>query len=263
MSVLVIDDEVSLEDVYRNFLAKLGAEVEFYDHPQKGWRAIDKQEYDLIITDLKMPVITGDEFVSIVRSSKLNSHTPVILCSAYINKLVMTEMTRESKVYFLTKPFDSKSLLDLATKAVGVKRSEDMSEQGSNQSWLDLFVNKISEVSAEKIDVKKVDHFDVWNFDSVSINTSFSQGKEVHTITLLMKLKTFLKIAGLIQGTQYKEIEAEALHRWQDLLKSVHPDSGRATFTKVLSQEMLSVQGQQAVLNKLHSPSVEILIHLN
>lgn len=263
LSVLVIDDEVSLEVVYRNFLAKLGAEVTFCDHPQKGWRAIDKEEFDLIITDLKMPVITGDEFVSIIRSSKLNSHTPVIISSAFINKLVMTEMTRESKVYFLSKPFDSTGLLELATKAIGVK-SQNVSEEGTHlQLWLDSFVEKLSVLTSEKIDVRIVDKFDVWNFESINVQTCFVQGPTAHNITMVMMVKTFLKVAGLIQGTQYREIENEALQRWQDLLKSVMKGTTNATFAKVLGQEMLQYTGQKALLCRLHSLNVDMLIHIS
>ncbi len=263
LSVLVIDDEVSLEVVYRNFLAKLGAEVTFCDHPQKGWRAIDKEEFDLIITDLKMPVITGDEFVSIVRSSKLNSHTPVIISSAFINKLVMTEMTRESKVYFLSKPFDSKGLLDLATKAIGVK-GESLSEEGTDlQLWLDSFVEKLTALTSEKIDVKIVDRFEVWNFESINVNTSFVQGQTARNITMVMMVKTFLRVAGLIQGTQYREIENEALQRWQDFLKGVLNGTTNASFAKVLGQEMLQYSGQKALLCRLHSLNVDIFIHIS
>lgn len=265
LSVLVIDDEASLEVVYRNFLTKMGAEVTFCDHPQKGWRAIDKETFDLIITDLKMPVITGDEFVSIVRASKLNHHTPVILCSAFINKLVMTEMTRESKVYFLPKPFDSKALLELVSKAVGVKKSDTavLTENSGHQIWLDSFVSKISALTSEKIDVTLVDKFDVWNFESINIQTCYSQGSEMHNVSMLMMLKTFLKVAGLIQGTQYREIENEALERWQNLLTSVLKGTARATFSKVLGQEMLAQTGRKALLCRLHSLNIEILITIN
>lgn len=152
LNILVIDDEVSLGDVYTNFLGKLGATVNYCDHPQKGWRAIEKEKYDLIITDLKMPVITGDEFISIVRGSKLNSLTPIILCSGYINKLVVTEMTRESKVYFLSKPFDSKSLLELVDKALGAKKTdiEESESWALNEKWLEHFQKKCQQSQTKK-----------------------------------------------------------------------------------------------------------------
>ena len=263
LSILVIDDEVSLEVVYRNFLVKLGAEVTFCDHPQKGWRAIDKEKFDLIITDLKMPVITGDEFVSIVRASKLNSHTPVIISSAFINKLVMTEMTRESKVYFLSKPFDSKGLLELATRAIGVKNHESIDEGTDLKLWLDSFVEKLNMLTSEKIEAKIVDQFDVWNFESINIQTCYVQGTTAHNITMVMMVKTFLKVAGLIQGTQYRDIENEALQRWQELLKSVLTGTTNSSFSKVLSQEMLHYKGQKALLCRLHSLNVDILIHIS
>lgn len=265
LSILVIDDEVALEVVYRNFLSKLDAEVTFSEHPQKAWRAIDKDEFDLIITDLKMPVITGDEFVKIVRSSKLNSHTPIIMCSAFINKLVITEMTRESKVYFLSKPFDSKSLLDLVGKATGAKRTTEAVEGdiSSKQQWVDSFLISLTELSGEKVASSVVDRLDVWNFDSMSICTCFMHKDGAHTVSLLMKLNTFLKIAGKIQGTQYKEVEDEALQCWQDLLSKVGSGNSRVTFARVLSQEILNVSNVQAYRCRVQSQSIDILLHIN
>lgn len=263
LSILVIDDEIPLADVYKNFLAKIGADVTFCDHPQKGWQAIDKKVYDLIITDLQMPVITGDEFISIVRASKLNAHTPVILCSAFINKLVITEITRESKVYFLTKPFDSKTLLELVTKSVGVKKSDSSENQTFNEKWIQAFSTKLSTHAAEHVEHDKIDHFELWNFESVSLNLFVMKDNEHLGVTLLMKLKTFLKIAGKIQGTQYKEIESETLHVWQDLLGSVLKGTTRVTFSKLLSQEIITLPEQKSGFYKINTSSGEIQAFLN
>ncbi|MDD4972719.1 MAG: response regulator [Bacteriovorax sp.] len=263
LSILVIDDEVLLEDLYKGFLARIGADVTFCDHPQKGWKAIDKKEYDLIITDLKMPVITGDEFISIVRASKLNAHTPIILCSAFINKLVITEITRESKIYFLTKPFDSKALLELVSKAVGVKKSDSSDNQTLNQKWLQDFSAKLSTLMAEQVEYSKIEHFELWNFESISLNLFIMKGSEHHCITLLMKLKTFLKIAGKIQGTQYIEIEPETLDVWQELLESILKGTGRVAFSKLLSQEIITMPGQESGFYKLYTSSGEIQAFLN
>lgn len=263
LSILVIDDEKPLEDIYKRFLEKIGATVVFCDHPQKGWHAIDKEEFDLIITDLRMPVITGDEFISIVRASKLNAHTPVILCSAYINKLVITEITRESKIYFLTKPFDSNTLLELVSKALGVKKSDSGEKQTLNEKWLQAFSKNLSDLSGSKIVPATVDQFELWNFESISLSLFSTDDHEQLSITLLMKLKTFLKIAGKIQGTQYKEIEDETLLVWQDLLQHVLKGSSRVTFSKVLSQEIIKLPEQQSAFYQLDSALGEVLVYLN
>jgi len=263
LSILVIDDEVSLQEIYTKFLAKLGATVDFYDHPQKAWRAIDKEEYDLIITDLKMPIISGDELVSIVRSSKLNGHTPIILCSGHINKLVITEVARESKVYFLNKPFDSNALLDLVKKAVGVKHSETSANQAINEKWIQAFSNQLASLTNDKITISQLDHFEVWNFETVGINFYITQETEVLSVALLMKLDTFFKIAGKIQGTHYKEIEAENLDVWQDLLNNIFKVSGKVTFSKLLSQEFIHSPGHNTSFLKFNSSFGEVLAYLN
>ncbi len=263
LSILVIDDEAPLEDIYKNFLAKIGANVVFFDHPQKGWRAIDKEEYDLIITDLKMPIITGDEFISIVRSSKLNSRTPIILCSAFINKLVISEITRESKVYFLNKPFDSKILLELVTKAVGVKRSDLADHQTLNEKWLQAFSKTLSGLGGKAVEYNPIDKFELWNFESITFNFVIVKDNEQLNVSLLMKLKTFLKIAGIIQGTQYKDIEHENLHVWQELMHKSLEGTGRVTFSKVISQEILTLPEQKSSFYKFETSFGEVLAFLN
>lgn len=263
MKILVLDDEVSLKEIYLNFLAKVDGTADFFDHPQKGWQAIEKEEYDLIITDLKMPIISGDEFISIVRSSKLNAHTPIILCSGHINKLVMTEMARESKIYFLPKPFDSQTLLDLVKKAVSLKQVGVSLDRGINELWLQSFSEKLSSISDSAVTPVSLESFELWNFETMSLNFAVVKKEDQLNVTLVMKSKTFLKIAGKIQGTQYKDIETEALHVWQKLLVSVMKGSGRVTFSKLLSQEFLTLPGQRTSFYKFNTSFGEVLAYLN
>lgn len=273
LSILVIDDEVSLNEIYSKFLAKIGAVVTFCDHPQKGWHAIDKEEYDLIITDLKMPVISGDEFISITRSSKLNAHTPIILCSGHINKLVITEMARESKIYFLAKPFESASLLELIKKALGVKHIVQNENHECADRWLKTFTRQLSKVTGEVdgtfVTPVKMDQFEVWNFETISLHffilerVEGKNDQQTLGITLLMKPKSFLKIAGKIQGTDYKEIESETMDVWKDLLGSIQQLSGRVTFSKVLSQEFISRPEINSSYFKFSTKMGEILVYLN
>jgi CheY-like chemotaxis protein len=262
-TVLVIDDEKPLEDIYTNFLAKIGAQVTFCDHPQKGWQAIDKEKFDLIITDLRMPAITGDEFIKIVRDSKLNAHTPIILCSSFINKLVLTEMSRESKVYFLNKPFDSKALFELVAKATDLKEMTSVENTAQNEVWLNSFTAQLTTVLGQPAKVEKINSFDLWNFESISLTIFIQEASGPLSVNLLMKTKTFFKIAGNIQGTQYKEIEAENLSVWQQFLKGINQGTMKMTCSNVLSQKILLMPGQVPAFYKVTSAHEEILIYLN
>lgn len=262
-TVLVIDDEAPLEDVYTHFLVKIGAKVTFCNHPQKGWQAIDKEKFDLIITDLKMPAIPGDEFIKIVRDSKLNSLTPIILCSAFINKLVITEMSRESKVYFLTKPFDSKALFELVTKVFDLKEEHPVENIVQSNEWPNNFATKLSSLSGENTKIETMTSYDLWNFESISLTIFSHEENGPLSINRLMKTKTFLKIAGLIRGTQYKDIEAENLTAWQQFFKSINKGPVKMTCSKVLSQKILLMPGQLPTFYKITTAHDDILLHIN
>lgn len=251
LKILVIDDEVSLENIYTSFLQKIGAIVTFCDHPQKGWQAIDRNKYDLIITDLRMPAITGDEFITIVRNSKLNALTPIILSSAYINKLTITELNRASKVYFLTKPFDSKTLLELVDKAIGTKEKSIKDIGPQNDKWLKSFTDKMSSLTKGSIEIEKIEKFELWNFESVSVSFCILEDSNPIAVTLVMKIKSFLKIAGSIQGTQYKNLEQETLVIWENLLKDINKDTYKITFSKIISQEILLKPAQVPAFYKI------------
>ena len=101
----------------------------------------------------------------------------------------------------------------------------------------------------------------MWNFESINLNCFAVQGSEAISVTLLMKPSTFLKIAGKIRGTQYKDIDAEALHIWQDQL--TNNEDNCVTFSKVLSQEIITLPDQTSSFYKLTSNDGEILIYLN
>lgn len=262
-TVLVIDDERPLENIYTAFLAKIGATVTFCDHPQKGWQAIDKEKFTLIITDLRMPAITGDEFIKIVRDSKLNSNTPIILSSAFINKLVVTEMSRESKVYFLSKPFESKTLFELVNKAIGLQVTDGIENTAAYENWLHHFSEKFSAITKAPVEMEKINSFDLWNFESISLTIFSQENSSALSVNLLMKTKTFLKIAGLIQGTQYKDIEDENLSVWQNFFNEMNVGVVKMTCSKVLSQKILLMPGQKPAFYKLNSSHEEILIYLN
>jgi CheY-like chemotaxis protein len=262
LSILVVDDEAPLADIYKNFLEKMDAVVTYCDHPQKAWQAIDKEEFNLIITDLKMPVISGDEFISIVRASKLNAHTPIILSSAFINKLVVTEISRESKVYFLSKPFDSKTLLEMVGKAVALKKTEASAVDTIKEKWIDSIGKTLEKISSDKVVTATIFKFEKWNFESIALQFFVRSGEEFLLVNLLMKQKTFLKIAGKIQGTQYNEIEPENLIVWEELLHSAFKGTSKVSFSSVLSQDIIVHPDRTTIFHKINSSLGEILVYL-
>lgn len=257
LKILIVEDELSLKEIYTKFLEKISDEVVFCDHPQKGWKAIDKDKFDLIITDLKMPIIEGDEFIKIIRNSKLNQNTPVILCSGHMDKKVLSELNRESKLYFLNKPFDSKTLLEL------VEKTQDRIFTPKVLVATECF-DKVFDKIKSQIKITKTDQFDsnqIWNFDSILLSTTVKLDGQELSLNMLMQIKSFLNIAGKLHGTLYKELDEEVYSVWKDMIQKLDIGTGKVQFFKVRGLSFLDYEINH--LKKVYIEQEELIFYLN
>ncbi len=99
--ILVVDDE----DVIREFVSEV---LEDYDVELavNGQDAIDKIPSslpDLIITDIKMPVKSGDEVIRFAK--RFDSRIPIIVITGYTSLDIANECVRLGADGFLSKPF--------------------------------------------------------------------------------------------------------------------------------------------------------------
>src|SRR5580658_7726538 len=69
--ILVVDDNTYRRKVCVDVLVDSGYEVEGVADGAAGWEAIQSKDYDLIITDNKMPKMTGLEMLEKMRASRL------------------------------------------------------------------------------------------------------------------------------------------------------------------------------------------------
>jgi len=78
-SILIVDDEASIRQVLRMYLEKEGYFIEEAEDGLDAWHKMEQTEYDLIILDLMLPLISGVELCAQLREKK---QTPVIILSA-------------------------------------------------------------------------------------------------------------------------------------------------------------------------------------
>jgi len=106
-SILVVDDE----EVIRDFLSEV---LEDYDVSlaSDGDEAIEKiqaRHFDLVITDLRMPRVPGEEVVRVARQT--HADTRVIVISGYSSLATVSQSVHNGACAFLSKPFSIKELL--------------------------------------------------------------------------------------------------------------------------------------------------------
>ena len=78
--ILVIEDEQLITKTLKKLLTKAGYAVTIAQSGQEAIEIIKANDFDLIITDLKMPGMSGFELSAYVRNrNKFNKHTPILL----------------------------------------------------------------------------------------------------------------------------------------------------------------------------------------
>jgi two-component system response regulator VicR len=104
--VLVIEDEELMIKALEFRLKKDGYEVDLARDGEQGIQLLGLNSYDLVITDIMMPFVSGLEVVSHVKSNVTLKNTPVIVLSSIGLERVVMEAFELGVDDFITKPFN-------------------------------------------------------------------------------------------------------------------------------------------------------------
>lgn len=149
--VLVIDDEASILETVRILLRTEG----FTPHTALGGKAglelIAELKPDVVLTDVRMPGVTGLDVLTSVRAN--DPDTPVILMTAQASLQSAVQAVNEGAFYYIQKPFRNDELIAILRRATESRQLKvenrtlkkeisrrDKSDRpvGVSKSWLDL-----------------------------------------------------------------------------------------------------------------------------
>ena len=107
-SVLVVDDEPAIRKVVTSALSELGCEDTFeVGDAESAMEIIERRRPDVVITDVKLPGMSGVDLARIIKESSTLSSIPVFLMSAF------GEPVTHVADGFLPKPFSMDDLVQL------------------------------------------------------------------------------------------------------------------------------------------------------
>jgi len=122
-NILLIDDDDSLRKVIAHHLTSEGYRVISASGGKEGIELFKREEFDLVITDIKMPDIDGME---VLREIKLlRGDAVVIMITAYGTIEKAVEALKAGAFDYITKPFNRDELKIAIGKAFRVKRLEE------------------------------------------------------------------------------------------------------------------------------------------
>lgn len=120
--ILLVDDEPDIVYVLKKGLTIRGFEVDAFTDPRQALEHFRPDYYDVIITDMRMPHMTGIELYEALREK--DGSPPVYFMSAYeINEAEIQEKVAEAGfLKFIKKPFNYSLVADMLYKDLGKKR---------------------------------------------------------------------------------------------------------------------------------------------
>lgn len=122
LKALVCDDEAPLRDLMARRLEKMGLEVERAESGKDAAARIDAQRYDLLITDIYMPDVTGLELLQRIKALDPHAQVVVVTASATLDNAVGA--LNHGAFAYLTKPFDHLTVFDnVVSRAVEFRKA--------------------------------------------------------------------------------------------------------------------------------------------
>ncbi|HLC16492.1 MAG TPA: response regulator [Thermodesulfovibrionia bacterium] len=121
IKILIIDDEPDMVKLLSMILrSRKDYSLITTINPLEGVELLKQDQFDLVITDLKMPGLDGEEVLESVK--KLNADLPVIVITAFSTVDSALKLIKKGASDYITKPFRKEQILTAVDKTVEMSR---------------------------------------------------------------------------------------------------------------------------------------------
>ena len=142
-TILLVDDEKQFRDSSQRLLSRKGYDVMTAENGQRALDLLSKSPVDLILLDLKMPGMGGEEFLQ--AKGPLYPDIPVVVITGHGSLDVAVDCMRKGAYDFITKPFDIPQLM------VSIERAlEKRSLERKAKDYQEETVQNLLALSTEK-----------------------------------------------------------------------------------------------------------------
>jgi len=117
--ILIVDDSPSILAVLEDMLAELGYVVAAASDGQQACQLLETNRYDLIITDLTMPVMDGIAFVQTAKQMPNCKFVPIVMLSSEEDETKIAQAKKVGISTFLRKPIKDVQLQTILKVVLG------------------------------------------------------------------------------------------------------------------------------------------------
>lgn len=209
-TILIIEDNYDLVTFLTSKLSR-NYRVLSASNGEDGIRIAETNIPDLIICDLMLPGIQGDEVVTFLKENVMTSHIPIIMLTARDSD-IQKQVSFDQGVYdFITKPFNHELLISKINATF--KNMSSFKKYYGKELIYDIAKKKINE--NEKQLLHKFDAFVQQNYNNPALNVDLLC-KEMN----MSKVQLYRKIKAITGSTINDFIQSVRIERAKDLLSA-------------------------------------------
>jgi len=131
-NILIVDDDHAMRFALSESLQSCGYEIEAVENGREAIRLFTKKKFDLVVSDMRMPGMTGMEVLKGVK--KMSPDIPVILITAYGTVSTAVEAMKEGAAEFIMKPFSLDDLEAVVKNVLNTFQAKTPDEQEVSQN---------------------------------------------------------------------------------------------------------------------------------
>ena len=121
LKILIVDDFSTMRKILRSFLTKM----EFHniteaEDAKQAWELLQKEDFDLVMSDYNMPEMTGIELLTKIRTEYRNKDQKFIMLTAETEKEILIKAKSLNITEYILKPFKMEIIKDKIFHAFGL-----------------------------------------------------------------------------------------------------------------------------------------------
>jgi DNA-binding NtrC family response regulator len=119
-TLLIVDDDSNIREVLQELFSR-NHECHTADRAEQALAYLELETYDVVITDIAMPGLGGEELLKQIQQK--SPSTPVIMISGVAGKEVAKKLIELGAFAYFTKPFELEDLEETVVRAIAHRQS--------------------------------------------------------------------------------------------------------------------------------------------
>lgn len=210
--ILIAEDDFNLGRMLKeDFEELLDTIVILAEDGSEAYRKARNQKFDAIVTDFKMPKVTGAQLISALRESSLNEDTPIIIFTGYAGEIKALVDNLYKGLTFVSKPTNHEELCEIVKSQI-TRKVANPRRNKADASFLNVIIDSVNFTLTNFYDCEGVENLPAVRFSEalpsikIAANLSILSHYFNGVISLAFSEKTYLNIISKITEKDVEKI---------------------------------------------------------